>query len=456
MLTLFYYLMPRYLLFLPAVALLMLTAQPASAGLLEKYSCEDEWYSSAAADQPVKRQSCQYAPLHLIDKAYAKSRPMTRQALKTNIRQLREFEFAEIEGKAYFIHNRVYVKSPTSSGCGESTGPRGPAFNPPILDCLPSRVIEARKSIINIVHQYYFLSEHGSRLRAIERDLSFPVAKEDFNSPFSELYATDGEQVFYHQQAIPGADSQTFRTFFPNHNEIYVEEVWSYDKQQVYYRGKPLPGSSHQDFTLFESEYVISNGKVYRFDEEQKVWILRPDMAPSLRKLSYQVVSDGQALYQYGKKLHGAHGDLQSWTPPCLNQQYPLIPCTDAERMPVEFFKGAQQLWIQETSGGPLMQVTIPDGDKLFYWYGTHPCILGMKSDNVYLLCPYRGQLYISDYVVQKPLLAIHNQLLLIDSVGFVPLNRFPLQSIPALCAEEFPAGKRSNYGAFICRYLSS
>jgi hypothetical protein len=67
-------------------------------------------------------------------------------------------------------------------------------------------------------------------------------------------YAKDALHVYYHENAIQGADSGSF---------IDMTESYGKDNTRVYYEGKIIPGASPSSFTLFGTSWGKDSQDIY-------------------------------------------------------------------------------------------------------------------------------------------------------------------------------------------------
>lgn len=120
-------------------------------------------------------------------------------------------------------------------------------------------------------------------------------------------YVVADNQVYYEQEAVPGADPATFVELpapaLAKHDILHA--MVGKDAHTVYYGATPWPEAEASTFRRISECYGIDSRHIFRIGEEDGGLILGSHR-PSFRFLSWAFAADRAQVYQNGKVLPGA------------------------------------------------------------------------------------------------------------------------------------------------------
>lgn len=262
--------------------LLIVFASPAKAYTV--HHCSENWYPMTRNGQNIDSPS------------QGRVEPCKRRPVK----KLNE-RYGVINGKGYFMTESHEQHDSCSHG--------GPL---PDLACfIPSAL---RPHDDYETRDYYELTQSGSALRVL-----------------ADLYATDGREVFYAADVIPGADPATFRLFVPKGGK--AGDRWAHDQKHVYSEERIVPMMVPGVVEVIGDTFAINGGRVFTLDPISGP-SYRPDIKARLTLLSAPaplqpaITSDGERIYLGTKSLDGVRAaTFQMLVPVCPVPGKPDLKC---------------------------------------------------------------------------------------------------------------------------------
>lgn len=136
------------------------------------------------------------------------------------------------------------------------------------------------------VNSFQILNEHGyakDNLHVYYHENTVPDADSDSFTMLSDLYGKDNAHVYYKDKAIPGADPASFTLFDvqwgKDAHDVYIQDrpidacdpatfvllkdSWQKDKQCVYREGREVVGADPASFVVLNFWFGKDNNHVY-------------------------------------------------------------------------------------------------------------------------------------------------------------------------------------------------
>jgi hypothetical protein len=309
--------------------------------------------------------------------------------------------YVTIEGKGYFFTHEVSSYKPYCRGWA--------IFD---LECwMPGHL---QRDSIRETWAYHLVSTRGEQLRKLPLSSRRVVSS---RADEFDLYATDGQEVFYRGKSVPEADPGSFELIFPagdqkatsalswarDKHRVYCDGKpvpgadpgsfelfspagdqeaagavsWARDKQRVYYdEGKPIPGAVAGPVNVIDASFVVIGQQVFFLDRWRE-FHARPEVALPLKILGPGLVSDGKRIYFHGKAQAGlSPAKFEVLAPVCPVPGRPAWPCNgergpsgDTSFHPILARHGKEVLLFKEWDDASPLAGLKSDGFA-YFWFG--------------------------------------------------------------------------------------